>query len=143
DGGDRIVSVAFSADGERLTSISSAKIVKVWELATGKELPTPKGYRKHHGVHGIALSPNGKRIAGMTNPYMSPASVIVWDLDSGQKILELKGHTGSIYNVAYSPDGKLIASASQDKTARVWDAESGAELLTLAGHTEVVRNVAF
>jgi WD40 repeat protein len=45
--------------------------------------------------------------------------------------------------VAFSPDGRLLATASNDKTARVWDPAAGEHLRTLTGHTSVVRAVAF
>jgi len=48
--------------------------------------------------------------------------------------LTLKGHTASVQGVAFSPDGKRLASASQDGTVRLWDAADGQELLTLKGH---------
>lgn len=55
----------------------------------------------------------------------------------------LKGHTLALASVAYSPDGKYIATSSYDRTARVWDAISGKELVTLTGHEGVVEAVAF
>ena len=59
----------------------------------------------------------------------------VWDAASGQETLTLKGHTGAVRSVAFSPDGKRIASGSDDGTLKVWDAASGQEMLTLKGHT--------
>jgi WD40 repeat protein len=47
-----------------------------------------------------------------------------------------KGHTGPVFGVALSPDGKRIASGSDDGTVRVWDAATGKNLLTLNGHTD-------
>jgi WD40 repeat protein len=54
----------------------------------------------------------------------------------------LEGHSGPINAVAFSPDGKLLASAS-DYTVRLWDAATGASLQTLEGHLEEVKAVAF
>ena len=59
----------------------------------------------------------------------------MWDAASGQELLTLKGHAELVYSVAWSPDGKRLATASDDGTSKVWDAASGQELLTLKGHT--------
>ena len=55
----------------------------------------------------------------------------------------LQGHITSLTHVVYSPDGKRIATASEDKTVRLWDSSNGQEMLTLKGHTHVVRCVEF
>ena len=55
----------------------------------------------------------------------------------------LKGHTSGVINVCFSPDGKRVASASEDNTAKVWDVAKGAEVVTLDGHTDVVSCVVF
>ena len=57
--------------------------------------------------------------------------------------LTLRGHSDIVWGVAFSPDGKRLATTSADKTAKVWDAESGKELLTLLGHSAAVSGVTF
>src|SRR5262249_44705035 len=52
-------------------------------------------------------------------------------------------HNHTIYSVAFSPDGKRLATGSADRTVRLWDAGTGQELLTLKGHSNVVYSVAF
>jgi WD40 repeat protein len=56
---------------------------------------------------------------------------------------ELKGHTGLVYSIAFSPDGKTLATASFDETIKLWSFPEGKELQTLKGHTKAVYCVAF
>jgi hypothetical protein len=60
-----------------------------------------------------------------------------------QDLLTLKGHSGYVFSVAFSPDGKRVVTGSEYKTAEIWDAESGQEILTLKGHSMPVVSVAF
>jgi WD40 repeat protein len=69
--------------------------------------------------------------------------VKVWDAESGKELLTLRGHAASVNKVAFSVDGKRLATASEDQTAKVWDAESGKELLTLRGRAGTVNKAAF
>ena len=55
----------------------------------------------------------------------------------------MHGHGSAVRGVAFSPDGKRIATASIEGTAKIWDAVSGQELLTLRGHSDKVWGVAF
>ena len=59
----------------------------------------------------------------------------VWEAASGLELRTLKGHSGEIDSVAFSPDGQWIVTGSVDQTAKVWEAASGREPLTLEGHS--------
>src|SRR5260370_1175957 len=61
----------------------------------------------------------------------------------GQVRTTLKGHALALASVAYSPDGKVIATGSYDRTAKVWEAATGKEIVTLNGHSATVDAVAF
>ncbi len=66
-----------------------------------------------------------------------------WQRQTHRALLTLRGHRGWISSVAFSPDGRRIATGSYDETAKVWDAASGKEMLTLHGHSDRVRRVSF
>lgn len=67
----------------------------------------------------------------------------MWDATSVQEIHTLKGHTSAVTSVAFSPDGKRLASASSNQTVKLWDVVSGQKTLSLKGHTAAVTSVEF
>ena len=67
----------------------------------------------------------------------------LWDIRTGKCLHLLEGHSGWIWSVAFSPDGRTLASASTDCTIKLWDISTGICLLTLEEHTGWVMSVAF
>jgi WD40 repeat protein len=87
----------------------------------------------------VSFSPDGKRIvSGSVDNTLK-----VWDAQTGQETLTLKGHADDVNSVSFSPDGKRIVSGSDDETVKVWDAQTGQERLTLKGHSSTVTSVSF
>jgi MYXO-CTERM domain-containing protein len=86
----------------------------------------------------IAISPNGNYLAS-TN---SDGHIVwLWDL-SNQRIMHiLLGHTADVQHVSFSPDSKLLASVSTDRTIRLWEVETGKDLEILKGHTSTIYTV--
>jgi WD40 repeat protein/serine/threonine protein kinase len=144
-----VESVAFSPDGKRVASSSvacgpGARVpgegqMKVWDAQTGQEIWGYTGTGFTPGDTCVVFSPDGKRLASAwTNK-----TVMVWDVQTRQETLTLRGHTGRIKQVAFSPDGKRLASDSADGTVKVWDAQTGQELLSFKGHSAFLGGVAF
>jgi hypothetical protein len=134
---DFVNSVAFSPDGRRIASCSADMTVKIWDVATGKEIATCKGHTMYIGS--VAFSPDGRRIASGSKDK----TVKIWDAANAREITTLTGHKGFVRSVAFSPDAHRIASGGRDTIVRIWDAESGGEIMVLKGHRTVVNSVAF
>src|SRR5687768_5637069 len=69
--------------------------------------------------------------------------VKLWEVSTGREIAALKGHGRGVIKVAFSRDGKFLASAASDNTIRIWDVENRRELRTFAGHTSAVESMDF
>jgi WD40 repeat protein/tRNA A-37 threonylcarbamoyl transferase component Bud32 len=138
---DYVTSVAFSPDGRRIVSGSEDNTLKVWDAETGQEKLTLEGHSD--SIWTVCFSPDGKRVISSGG-----TQVKVWDSKTGQLVFALKGHSRFlmkqlIFSVAYSPDGKLIVSGSEDNTLKIWNADTGQKILTLKGHLSSVESVAF
>jgi WD40 repeat protein len=138
----RVLSVVASADGRRVVTASADGTVRAWAAPAGVPLgpalaPVPAGELAF-----AAPSPDGRMIAAVVR-RPGGATVVLWDLPSGQLRGELRGHTDDIAAIAFSADSARLATASWDRTARIWDVARGALAAPPLAHLDSLDHVAF
>ncbi|HZU38081.1 MAG TPA: protein kinase, partial [Gemmataceae bacterium] len=134
----------FSAKGDLLTSASSDRTVRIWDLATldsdqersrfSMDLPAT--------VTALALSADGKWLAAAGR---EPATLELFELHATALVHKhtLRGHVDRIRTIAFSEDGRLLATAGDDQTIRLWEVATGSLRDTLTGHRATIHSVAF
>jgi WD40 repeat protein len=144
--GTAIRSAAFSADG-RFVVTGSSFSAELWDAATGKRL---RQFRQPLGdVISVAFSPDCRFVLLGTNVILPPAkpdqdsSVELFDVSTGQQIQSFKEPSWSVPSLAFSPDGRLVLTASSNSTARLWDAATGQQIRAFSVARGGVRSVAF
>lgn len=129
-------SVAYSPDGRFLTVGSYGGVIKVWDLATNREVATRE---TRAGGGKIAYSPDGRQIAVTTQE----AGVRIWDAATGTERRSFHGHLGAPICVAFSPDGRRLASGGGwDTAAMVWDMTADLVPRQFTGHTSYIADMA-
>jgi WD40 repeat protein len=96
-------------------------MVKLWDVATGKELAAIRG--SEAWVATAALAPDGKTLAYTTVEFEGRwvrGLLKLWDVPTGREFATLRGHEYAILCVAYSPDGTRLATGSVDQTVKLW-----------------------
>jgi WD40 repeat protein len=127
--------LCFSLDGKSILSNLLWNAPTLWDTSTGKSIRT---FAELSESVSLALRPDCKQIASGGDDKL----VRIADATTGQVTHTLKGHRGAIHCVAFSPNGRRVASGG-GKSIKVWDAGSGKELFTLTGHSKAVSSIAF
>jgi WD40 repeat protein len=131
----------FTPDGRTLVADGGEDVIRRWDWATRKELP-PMRIGGGHQIP-LAFTPDGKTLVTAPGGYYGQ-TVRLWKFPSGEPALSLPGHTASVFCLAFSADGKTLASRGADATYRLWDVATrkeirqmelaGADKLTIEGY---------
>ncbi|MEV0196165.1 AAA family ATPase [Nonomuraea sp. NPDC050691] len=132
---------AFSPDGSILALAGSDQTVRLFDVATRRQIGEPLQGAATDQHSALAFSGNGKLLATTA----ADGTVRLWDVASRrQNGAILTGHTNSVSAMAFSPDGRTLATGSGDRTVRLWDVPTLRQIgPALTGHTETVADVAF
>jgi WD40 repeat protein/Tfp pilus assembly protein PilF len=165
-----VLKLAFSNDGARLASAAGSAMqvmlraeppwdsaeLKLWDLTRGRELTAMEPQALL--VTALAFSPDGRWLASggipmpavrrnpgdIKVPGKQAYAIRVWDARTGAERQRLKGHTSAVVDLAFSSDGRYLASAGGgDQTVRLWDSATGRQLRVLQGHTRAVYGLSF
>jgi pleiotropic regulator 1 len=127
--------LAVEPGNQWFASGSNDRIIKIWDLASGKLKLSLTGHIS--GVRGLAISAR--------NPYLFSCGedkcVKCWDLEYNKVVRQYHGHLSGVYSIALHPTIDILVSAGRDSVARVWDMRTKAQIHSLAGHTNTIASV--
>jgi len=132
---DAVRSLAVSPDGKLAASGSDDRMVRIWELQSGRTLDR---LRHPSGVTSVAFSPDGTQLAAGGRDEL----LMVWDVAGARLIRSLPAPRRRVLSVAYRPGTRHLASGHYDTTVRLWDVDTGRERRRLQGHKQMVSVVA-
>jgi RNA polymerase sigma factor (sigma-70 family) len=137
--------VAFSPDGKHLAAAlhgfggeeQEGALVRVWELATGKEV-----FAAWEGgcVNAVAFSPDGKLLAAGGGDAVGTVKVYDWVAKRQRVRFQADAHV--VFCLAFSPDGKKLYTGGNDPEVKLWDSATGKAAGKLEGHTDQVADLA-
>lgn len=126
-------SAAFSTDGKRILT-AAAVTASIYDVKTGEEV-------MDFPLVAPSFSPDRRTVLGWLSGAMTHAHLL--DAETGKQLHRFTGHTARVRSAVFSPDGKLVLTASMDGTARTWDPKTGKQVQQFTDHNGIVLHASF
>ena len=140
---DIVRSIAFSADARRLVSTGQNRSIMLWDaiecIPMGPLQIAPTGCNM---VLFAAFAADGRHVA-VSEASCDPVDITLFDSETGAVTTRLTGHNTGVQALAFSPDGRILATAGQDRCIKIWDWADSNEQATLVDGVGVVKSLAF
>ncbi|MEH1936650.1 MAG: WD40 repeat domain-containing protein [Nostoc sp.] len=133
--GDKWAATSYAISQNKQTIVTGMHIINLWDVETRR---LKKTFKSLSEVKIIAISPNEKNIIGA----FGDKTIQIWDVDTGNIVHTLTGHSDYITSLAISSDGKNLVSASRDQTIKIWDLNTATLKKTLHGDSGCVNCIA-
>ncbi|MCO6010805.1 hypothetical protein NE236_38185 [Actinoallomurus purpureus] len=117
-GQDQVIGISVSHDGRTLATAGSGRVIRLWDLRSGRLLRTFAGHPS--SIRDVAFSPDDRTLATGTQ---GDTIIRLWSASTGRLVADLTGHLGVLNRLAFSPRGDLLATAGVDGNIGVWNTD--------------------
>ena len=137
---DVVQSIVWSPDGKLLATGGFRKVI-LWK--TGDWVSAGEVGKLPGRVTALAYSKNGEGLISASNAPGQRAKISIWNVNDLSERLGWWAHSGTIYDITLSPDGKTLATTGEDKLIRFWNLDNGKRIKQIEAHSAPVMSLAF